>query len=131
MSPGPRHCTINTAVNLPRASLLRMFGSVSCTPIAASLSTSWDTKRVNHSARFYDKGVCTNQAESYFSRLRRMEVGTHHHIAGPYLHQYAGEASWREDYRRVANGGQAALVGAAAMAAPVSRAFAGYWQRGT
>lgn len=36
---------------------------------------------------------CTNQAESYFSRLRRMEVGTHHHIAGPYLYAYAGEAS--------------------------------------
>ncbi len=58
-----------------------------------ALHWGWDTKRVNHSVAFMDEGVCTNQAESYFSRLRRMEVGTHHHIAGPYLHQYAREAS--------------------------------------
>ena len=65
-----------------------------------------DTHRVNHSVQFMDKGVCTNQAESYFSRLRRMEIGTHHHIAGPYIGQYAREASWREDDCRVPNGTQ-------------------------
>lgn len=95
-----------------------------------ALHASYETGRVNHSFRYMDKGVCTNQAESYFSRLRRMEVGTHHHIAGPYLYAYAGEASWREDNRRVANGAQAALVTAAAMDAPVSRQWKGYWQRG-
>lgn len=94
-----------------------------------ALHAGWETKRVNHSIAFMDEGVCTNQAESYFSRLRRMEVGTHHHIAGPYLAAYAGEASWREDNRRVSNGDQAALVGAAAMASRVSRKWAGYWQR--
>lgn len=46
-----------------------------------ALHAGWDTRRVNHSVAFMDEGVCTNQAESYFSRLRRMEVGTHHHIA--------------------------------------------------
>ncbi len=45
--------------------------------------TGWDTKRVNHSVAFMDQGVCTNQAESFFSRLRRAEIGTHHHIEGP------------------------------------------------
>lgn len=95
-----------------------------------ALHASYETGRVNHSFRYMDKGVCTNQAESYFSRLRRMEVGTHHHIAGPYLNAYAGEASWREDNRRVANGAQAGKVGAAAMEAPVSRNWKGYWQRG-
>jgi transposase-like protein len=94
-----------------------------------ALHAGWDTKRVNHSVAFMDEGVCTNQAESYFSRLRRMEVGTHHHIAGPYLGQYAREASWREDNRRIDNGGQAALVASAAMACKVSRAWKGYWQR--
>ena len=93
------------------------------------LHAGWDTHRVNHSVRFMDKGVCTNQAESYFSRLRRMEVGTHHHIAGKYLGSYAREASWREDNRRVDNGNQAAMVGAAAMSVGVSRQWAGYWQR--
>lgn len=94
-----------------------------------ALHAGWDTKRVNHSVKFYDKGVCTNQAESFFSRLRRMEVGTHHHIAGPYLFAYAGEASWREDNRRIANGSQAMLVAESAMASPVSRQWKGYWQR--
>lgn len=93
------------------------------------LHAGWDTHRVNHSQRFMDKGVCTNQAESYFSRLRRMEVGTHHRIAGKYLAYYAREASWREDNRRVDNGNQAAMVGAALMAGGVSRQWAGYWQR--
>lgn len=94
-----------------------------------ALHAGWDTRRVNHSVAFLDNGACTNQAESYFSRLRRMEVGTHHHIAGPYLFAYAGEASWREDNRRIDNGAQAAMVTAAAMEAPVSRTWKGYWQR--
>jgi hypothetical protein len=33
-------------------------------------------------------------AQSFFSRLRRAEVGTHHHIAGPYLAAYAAEMDW-------------------------------------
>ena len=94
------------------------------------LHAGWDAKRVNHSVQYYDKGVCTNQAESYFSRLRRMEVGTHHHIAGPYLRSYAFEASWRVDHRRVCNGNQTAMVGMSALAVGVSRQWAGYWQRG-
>ena len=69
------------------------------TDLLAAIVIGWDelhafygAKRVNHSVAFMDEGVCTNQAESFFSRLRRMEVGTHHHIAGPYLNSYAGEA---------------------------------------
>lgn len=94
-----------------------------------ALHAGWETHRVNHSVQFMDKGVCTNQAESYFSRLRRMEVGTHHHIAGPYLRAYAGEAAWREDNRRVDNGAQAHRVVWSAMASRVSRTWKGYWQR--
>ena len=94
-----------------------------------ALHAGWDTHRVNHSIQFMDKGVCTNQAESYFSRLRRMEVGTHHHIAGPYLNSYASEAAWREDYRRQSNGGQAMRVARSAMVSRVSRQWKGYWQR--
>ena len=78
-----------------------------------ALHAGWDARRVNHSVAFMDEGVCTNQAESYFSRLRRAEVGTHHHIAGPHLFQYAGEMAWREDHRRVDNGTQAGMVAGA------------------
>jgi transposase-like protein len=94
------------------------------------LHAIFDTKRINHSASYSEDGACTNQAESFFSRLRRMEIGTHHHIAGPYLASYAAEASWREDNRRRPNGTQAAMVGNAAMASKISRHWKGYWQRG-
>ena len=47
----------------------------------------------------------TNQAESFFSRLRRAEIGQHHRI-GVHLHQYAGEMAWREDNRRKPTGAQ-------------------------
>lgn len=94
-----------------------------------ALHAGWETWRINHSLAYSDEGACTNQAESYFSRLRRMEVGTHHHIAGPYLFAYAGEAAWREDNRRVDNGGQAMKLVHGAMASRQSRTWAGYWQR--
>ena len=45
-------------------------------------------------------------AEEYFSRLRRAEIGIHHHITGSYLRRYAQESSWREDNRGVSNGDQ-------------------------
>ena len=50
-----------------------------------------------------------------------MEIGTNHHIAGPYLGSYAREMAWREDTRRRANGEQAAQIGVSAMASRVSR----------
>ncbi|MBA2921081.1 IS1595 family transposase [Sphingomonas sp. MAH-20] len=93
------------------------------------LHAAFETRRINHSVCYSDGAACTNMAESYFSRLRRAEIGTHHHIAGPYLNAYASEMGWREEHRRVPNGMQATLVGAAAMDAPVSRKWAGYWQR--
>ena len=93
------------------------------------LHTTYDTYRINHSVAFMDEDVCTNQAESYFSRLRRAELGQHHHISGAYLHAYAAEMAWREDHRRVPNGTLFTAVVDAAMNAPVSRQWKGYWQR--
>lgn len=93
------------------------------------LHAGWMTWRINHSVAFSDEGACTNQAESFFSRLRRMEVGTHHHIAGKYLNAYAGEAAFREDNRRESNGDQMMMVASAAMQGHQSRSWAGYWQR--
>ena len=95
-----------------------------------ALHGSFEARRINHSVAYSDGIACTNMAESFFSRLRRMEIGTHHHIAGPYLSAYSAEASWREDNRRVDNGSQAMMVGAAGLASRQSRAWAGYWQRG-
>jgi len=93
------------------------------------LHAYYDVKRINHSVAFSLNGACTNQAESYFSRLRRAELGQHHHISGKYLAAYAVEMAWREDSRRMPNGALHQAATAAALAHPVSRVWKGYWQR--
>ena len=65
------------------------------------LQNRFEMKRINHQEAYSADGACTNWAEEFFSRLRRAEIGHHHHIAGAYLLRYAQEASWREDNRRV------------------------------
>jgi transposase-like protein len=104
--------------------------------VHADEASHWDalharylTKRINHSEAYSDGEACTNQAESFFSRLRRAEIGIHHHIAGPYLAAYANEMAWREDNRRVSNGEQYLMIADAALKHPVSRQWKGYWQR--
>ena len=67
-------------------------------------------------------------AESFFSRIRRAEVGIHNHIAA-YLHAYAVEMAWREDNRRISSGEQFLLATSSALIHPVSRQWKGYWQR--
>lgn len=103
--------------------------------IFADEAAHWDvlharflTKRINHQEAYSDAGACTNMAESFFSRLRRAEIGIHHHIAGPYLASYAREMAWRENHRRVSNGELYLMAAGAALAHPVSRQWKGYWQ---
>ena len=81
-----------------------------------ALNARFPIKRINHSEAYRHDGACTNMAESFFSRLRRAEIGTHHHIAGPYLNAYANEMAWREDTRRVSNGEQFLMATGAALA---------------
>jgi transposase-like protein len=93
------------------------------------LHNGWRVDRVNHSLMYSDHGKHTNMVESYFSRLRRMIDGQHHHVSAQYLHQYANHAAWLEDNRRTDNGTLARIVVSNAMGAPVSRTWKGYWQR--
>jgi transposase-like protein len=107
------------------------------TELVADESTAWNDlharfalQRIDHRAMYSDlRGVYTNGAEEFFSRMRRAEIGHHHHIAGPYLVRYAQEAAWREDYRRVDNRGQAGSVIGLAMGCKPSVDWCGYWQR--
>ena len=94
------------------------------------LHASFDMRRINHSVAFSQNGACTNMAESYFSRLRRAELGQHHHISGKYLIAYAAEMAWREDGRRLPNGALHRAATGAALGHAVSRVWKGYWQRG-
>jgi transposase-like protein len=92
------------------------------------LHASFVTKRVNHSVEFLSEdGACTNQAESFFARLRRSEFGIHHRICGRHLLAYSRECAWRENHRRQANGTHWNLITAAALAHPKSATWAGYW----
>ena len=103
--------------------------------ILADEAASWDglhawytAKRINHSIAFYDDGVCTNQAESFFSRLRRMVGGQHHKVSARHLHQYAAHAAWLEDHRRFDNGAITRRAIGLALASPKSRTWRGRWQ---
>jgi transposase-like protein len=93
------------------------------------LQTRFAMQRIDHQEAYSLNGVYTNGAEEFFSRLRRAELGHHHHIAGPYLIRYAQESAWREDHRRVDNGRQVQNIMALAMASRPSVDWCGYWQR--
>ena len=94
------------------------------------LEMDYATARINHSVSYSDgNGKHTNQVESYFSRLRRMVGGQHHHVSHRYLYQYANHAAWLEDHRRRSNGANAFALLGGALNHPVSRVWAGYWQR--
>jgi len=93
-----------------------------------ALAARYPIKRINHSEAYSLNGACTNGAESFFSRIRRAEVGTHHHIAGRHLQSYANEMAWREDARRTPNGMQFLMVAGSSAISGKSDAWCGYWQ---
>jgi len=106
------------------------------TTVYADEASHWDalhdtfkTKRINHSEAYSMDGANTNLVESFFSRLRKMVGGQHHHVSPQHLHQYAAHAAWMEDHRRDDNGTLASRVLGLAMVHPVSRNWKGYWQR--
>lgn len=61
----------------------------------------YDHDCVIHSKEYSTpKGVNNNQAESYFSRLRRAEYGIYHGMRHQYFAFYANEYVWRENVKR-------------------------------
>jgi len=59
-------------------------------------------RRIKHMVEYWRKpNIHTNNAECFFSMLRRAERGVYHHIAGCYLAAYAAEMAWRQDRRRM------------------------------
>jgi transposase-like protein len=93
------------------------------------LHANYEMFRINYQDAYSLDGACTNAAEEFFSRIRRAEIGHHHHISGAYLDRYAKEAAFREDRRRQHNGGQFQRVIALVVANKPSVDFCGYWQR--
>lgn len=108
-----------------RATVLHADESAAWNPLHAA----FETKRINHQEAYSADGACTNEAESFFSRLRRAEIGHHHHLSGIYLARYAREAGFREDARRESNGEQFRRVVTLVAKNRPSVDFCGYWQR--
>ena len=104
--------------------------------IIADEATHWDTlewdyksERINHSEAYSHDGAHTNWVESYFARLRKMVSGQHHWVSPKYLYQYAEHAAWLEDHRNEGLLELSKRIVGAAMDAPKSAKFNGYWQR--
>jgi hypothetical protein len=126
------------AVFKSESAALRFIGSrvERGTEVVADEAGSWNDlqarfamKRIDYQAAYSLGGVYTNGAEEFFARMRRAEIGHHHHVASPYLIRYAQEAAWREDHRRANNGRQVRGVMALAMTCGPSVDWSGYWQR--
>jgi hypothetical protein len=94
-----------------------------------ALRAGLQVHRINHSEAYCTGDACTNWAESFFSRLRRMVDGQHHTVSPQYFHQYAAHAAWIEDNRRLDNGALANRALGLALGHGVSRNWKGYWQR--
>jgi hypothetical protein len=55
-----------------------------------ALHAEFDVAWIDHSSLYSTgSGVYTNGAEEFFSRMRRAEIGHHHHITCQYLIRYA------------------------------------------
>src|SRR6202047_4339781 len=94
------------------------------------LHARYTLHRIDHGQAYsLGDGIHSDNAESFFSRMRRAEIGHHHHLAGPYLLRFAQESAWREDHRKEPNGVQVDRVVALAMRNKPSVDFCGYWQR--
>ena len=90
------------------------------------------THRVNHQREYRAAdGTTNNQAESYISRFRRMELGQHHHFGLAHLINYANAAADREDTRRLPNGEIVRDILTKCAHTPPHRDWCGYWQGNT
>jgi hypothetical protein len=59
---------------------------------------------VNHLAGEYVRdGAGTNQAENYFSQLKRSIDGTHHHVSREHLDRYLAEFDFRHSTHKLSD----------------------------
>jgi hypothetical protein len=96
------------------------------------LHAHFPVSRVNHSQAYRaEDGTNTNQAESFHSRFRRMQIGQHHQFGLSYLANYANEVAYREDTRRWSNGAIFRDILTKCAHTPTHRDWCGYWQGNT
>lgn len=97
-------------------------------PAYSSYSLHFRHETVEHSKEYSTiDGVNNNQAESYFSRLRRSEYGTFHRMMAVYMLDYANEMAWRENHRRLTEQGKLIDLVVRSLTVGLSRWWRGYW----
>jgi len=103
--------------------------------IHADYSTQYDRlnlyfrmERVNHSKTYKEGEACTNQAESFFSRVKAAKRGVYRSWRKSYVSWYGAELAWKEEHSRLSNGDQ--VNGILRALVQIGRSpVAGYWQR--
>ncbi len=99
-------------------------------PAYNQFSKYYEHHTVEHAKEFATiDGVNSNQAESYFSRLRRHVLGVAHRIEPKYMLDIAFEMAWREDVRRMTHKEKLSIILDAVFSSGRSRHWTGYWQR--
>jgi transposase-like protein len=94
----------------------------------ATLFKEHDT--INHSKAYSAPGgVNNNQAESFNRRMRRLAEGIYLSPSNKYLLDYAGEAAWREDTRKLSTGNRLKALLKTALGVGLSQWWRGYWQQ--
>lgn len=93
-----------------------------------ALHALYDTYRINHSYTYSDGIACTNQAESYFARVRRAERGQYHVISGAYFNEYCAEQAFRTDRCRTDNATVLFETIEIMFSMKPSRIWKGYWR---
>lgn len=84
---------------------------------------------VNHSKEYQDElGVNNNQAESFFSRLRRAEFGVYNGMRRTYLAFYSAEFAYRNDIKSLGIGKRFRSLLSKILSREPSKAFCGYSQ---
>lgn len=84
---------------------------------------------VNHSREFSNsKGVNNNQAESFNWRMKRLVRGIYLNPSVKYLQDYAAEAAWREDTRKLSVGNRLKHLLKATLGVGLSKWWRGYTQ---
>lgn len=98
-------------------------------PAYNSYSLKFTHETVEHSKEYSTvDGVNNNQAESFFSRIRRSEYGIFHRMEAKYMLDYATEMGWREDMRRTTEKQRFDDLLLKVSSIGLSRWWRGYWQ---
>jgi len=94
-----------------------------------NLEAWYESIKGDHSIAYVgENGECSNQAESFFSRFRKLQYGQCHKLSNLYLANYANEIAYREDNRRVSNGTMMLDIASKSINTATHNEWTGYWQ---